>query len=79
MGLNAGTAVLTGGSSGIGLAIAEAYQRRGANVVVFGRKAEALRAAEEQPGEQALAVQGDATDRADLERLFATAGERFGP
>ena len=71
-------AVITGGSSGIGLATAEAYRREGANVVIFGRNPNSLGAAERQLGGSVLAVQGDVTDRADLEHLFETAADRFG-
>ena len=73
------TAVITGGTSGIGLAIADAYHQRGAKVVVFGRNVETVEAAEDRLGERALGVQGDVTSGADLERLFATAHEKFGP
>ncbi|MGI9613150.1 MAG: SDR family NAD(P)-dependent oxidoreductase [Acidimicrobiales bacterium] len=78
MGLDGKTAVITGGTSGIGLAIADAFRDRGANVVVFGRRAEALKAAEEQLGETALGIQGDVTNGDDLERLFATTSDRHG-
>ena len=72
------TAVITGGSSGIGLAIADAFQQEGANVVVSGRGVDGLRAAERRLGPRVLGVQGDVTNTADLEGLFATAGGRFG-
>jgi NAD(P)-dependent dehydrogenase (short-subunit alcohol dehydrogenase family) len=71
-------AVITGGSSGIGLAIADAYRREGANVVIFGRRPDALAAAEGLLNDSILTVQGDVTNRSDLERLFETAAERFG-
>ena len=71
-------AVITGGSSGIGLATAHAYRREGANVIIFGRNPNTLAAAEHQLGDSTLAVQGDVTDRADLERLFQTAADCFG-
>jgi NAD(P)-dependent dehydrogenase (short-subunit alcohol dehydrogenase family) len=72
------TAVVTGGNSGIGLAIAKAFAAEGANVVIFGRNAETLDAAAEQLGERAAAVEGDAARPADLVRLCDTAAERFG-
>jgi NAD(P)-dependent dehydrogenase (short-subunit alcohol dehydrogenase family) len=71
-------AVITGGSSGIGLAMADAYQREGASVVIFGRNPDTLATAQSQLGDSALAVEGNATDAADLERLFDAAAERFG-
>ena len=39
------TAVITGGNSGIGLAIAQAFQQEGASVVIFGRNKETLKEA----------------------------------
>lgn len=78
MGLDGKTAVITGGSSGIGLAIADAFQDQRADVVVFGRRAEALRTAEDQLGERVVGVQGDVTNGDDLKRLFATTSERHG-
>jgi NAD(P)-dependent dehydrogenase (short-subunit alcohol dehydrogenase family) len=71
-------AAITGGSSGIGLAMANAYRHEGANVVIFGRNSDTLAAAQHQLGDSALAVQGDVTNGADLERLFDTTAERFG-
>jgi NAD(P)-dependent dehydrogenase (short-subunit alcohol dehydrogenase family) len=78
MKLSEKVAVITGGSSGIGLAIADAYRLEGARVVVFGRNPDTLAAAQRQLGDSALTVQGNVTDAADLERLFATTAERFG-
>lgn len=72
------TAVVTGGNSGIGLAIARRFRDQGADVVIFGRNAETLAAAEKALGEGTLAVQGDAARAADLVRLCIAASERFG-
>lgn len=71
-------AVITGGSSGIGLAIAKAYIREGARVVIFGRSAETLAAAERELGDSVVAIQGDVTKPADLARLVDTTAERCG-
>ena len=71
-------AVVTGGSSGIGLAIADALRREGARVVIFGRNPDTLAAAESQLGDSVLAVRGSVTYLPDLERLFETSAERFG-
>ena len=70
--------VITGGSSGIGLAIAKRYQGEGAKVVVFGRNADTLSAAAAELGDNALAVEGDVTKTADLKRLYADTEKRFG-
>ena len=69
-------AVITGGSSGIGLAIAREFTAEGAQVAIFGRNEEALQKASAQLPE-ALTVQGDVTSNADLERLFHETVSRF--
>lgn len=71
-------AVITGGNSGIGLATAQAFIAEGAKVALFGRDAVTLERAAEALGPSAVAVQGDVTRREDLERLYATAVQRFG-
>lgn len=71
-------AVITGGNSGIGLAIAGAMGRHGADVAVFGRDPQTLAAARKQLGEATLAVQGDAARPEDLTRLCDEAAARFG-
>jgi NAD(P)-dependent dehydrogenase (short-subunit alcohol dehydrogenase family) len=61
------TVVVTGGSSGIGLATARAFARRGDDVVLVARGAERLGEAVRQCaalGGRALAVPGDVTDAA---------------
>ena len=75
LGARFGASCLAGG---IGLAVAEAFVRQGANVAISGRNADTLATAQEQLGERALAVPGDVTDHADLERLFESTTERFG-
>ncbi len=69
-------AVITGGTSGIGLASATTFAREGARVVVFARhESETARAAVGPRGELVL---GDVTRPLDLERLFAGTQTRFG-
>src|SRR4029453_5275429 len=73
--------VVTGASSGLGRAIARLAGERGAKVVVTARNEEALAncvAEVERSGSEALAVPGDITDRAVVERGVEAAGERFG-
>jgi NAD(P)-dependent dehydrogenase (short-subunit alcohol dehydrogenase family) len=64
-------AVITGGSSGIGLATAKRYVEEGAYVFVFGRRQEELDKAVQEIGRNVTAVRGDVTNLADLDRLFA--------
>lgn len=63
------TAVVTGGSSGIGLATAVLLADEGAHVVVTGRREAELAAAVERIGD-ATAVQGDIAEPADVARLY---------
>lgn len=78
MRLNNKVAVITGGSSGIGLSIAKRFHKEGAKVVIFGRKQEALDAAVAEVGAEVLAVQGDVSKLADLERLYAETVAKHG-
>lgn len=75
------TIVLTGASSGIGLATARAAAERGARLVLVSRNEEALRAlaAEcEERGGRAIAVPADVSRREDLERVAQAAVDAFG-
>lgn len=71
-------ALITGGSSGIGLATAERLIAEGATVYLTGRRQAELDAAVAQLGEQAIGVRGDIAVAADLDRIYATIGERHG-
>lgn len=66
------TAVITGGASGIGLAMAKRFVAEGAFVYLFGRRQDALDAAVRALGAQARGVRGDITSSDDLDRLFQT-------
>ena len=70
--------VITGASSGIGLATAEAAAAAGAKVVLAARSKQALDDIARRLGENALAVECDVSDRAQVERAAAAAVERFG-
>lgn len=64
-------AVVTGANSGIGLATARTFIEQGAErVYLTGRRAAELDAAARSLGERAVAVTGDVTSAADLDRLY---------
>ncbi len=65
-------AVVTGGSSGIGLATAKRFAAEGAHVFITGRRKKELDAAAAEIGRDATAVVGDVANLADLDRLFET-------
>ena len=65
-------AVITGGSSGIGLATAQRFVNEGARVFIMGRRRSELDKAKAMIGDGLSTVTGDVTINADLDRLFAT-------
>jgi NAD(P)-dependent dehydrogenase (short-subunit alcohol dehydrogenase family) len=64
-------ALVTGGSSGIGLATAKRFVEEGAYVFITGRRDEELSAAAKLIGKNVAGVHGDVSNLADLDRLFA--------
>jgi NAD(P)-dependent dehydrogenase (short-subunit alcohol dehydrogenase family) len=63
-------AVITGGSSGIGLATAQRFVQEGAYVFIFGRSQSEIDAAVRRIGKNVIGVQGDVSNLADLDRLY---------
>jgi NAD(P)-dependent dehydrogenase (short-subunit alcohol dehydrogenase family) len=63
-------AVITGGSTGIGLATARRFVAEGAHVFITGRRQAELDAAVKQIGDNVTAVRGDVSNLADLDRLY---------
>ena len=65
-------AVITGGSSGIGLATAQRFVDEGAHVFIMSRRRNELDKAKALIGDGLSTVAGDVTNSADLDKLFAT-------
>jgi sorbitol-6-phosphate 2-dehydrogenase len=75
-------AVITGAAQGLGAALAERLAKEGCDVALFDLKEEAVRKTAEAvaaaTGKKTIAVAGDITKEADVERLFAEAQRAFG-
>jgi NAD(P)-dependent dehydrogenase (short-subunit alcohol dehydrogenase family) len=71
-------AVITGGSSGIGLASAKRFVDEGAYVFISGRRQSELDKAKATIGRNVTSIQGDVANLADLDRLFATVAAEKG-
>jgi NAD(P)-dependent dehydrogenase (short-subunit alcohol dehydrogenase family) len=71
-------ALVTGGSTGIGLATAQQFVAEGAYVFITGRRQPELDAAVKTIGSNVTAVQADASSLADLDRLYAQIKEQKG-
>src|ERR1700744_4316747 len=67
---NSKVVVVTGGTSGIGLATAKAFAGEGAFVFITGRRQDALDAAVKAIGGRVTDVQGDMSRLADIDRLY---------
>lgn len=63
-------AVITGGTSGIGLATARAFAAEGAHVFITGRRADTLKAAAAEIGGNVTAIQADSSSNHDLDRVM---------
>ncbi len=66
------TAVITGGTTGIGLATAKRFVDEGAFVFITGRREAELETAVKELGDNAIGVQGDVSKQEDVDRLYAT-------
>jgi NAD(P)-dependent dehydrogenase (short-subunit alcohol dehydrogenase family) len=71
-------AVVTGGSSGIGLATAKRFVDEGANVVITGRREKELKEASTFIERNVTTVVGDVSRLEDLDRLYAVVKEKHG-
>ncbi len=71
-------ALITGGSSGLGLATAQRFVAEGAYVFITGRRQPELDSAVKQIGGNVAGIRSDVSNLADLDRLFATIKEQKG-
>jgi NAD(P)-dependent dehydrogenase (short-subunit alcohol dehydrogenase family) len=71
-------ALVTGGTSGIGLATAKLFVAEGAHVYVTGRRQERVDEAVKEIGKSGTGVQGDVARMADLDRLFTQIAQENG-
>lgn len=78
MRLQGKTALITGGTSGIGLATAELFMREGARVAITGRDAERLEQARMRLGDTVLTIQADVRSREDMQRMAREVSDAFG-
>ena len=71
-------AIVTGGNSGIGLATAKLFAAEGAEIIVTGRRKAELDAAVAEIGLGAVGIQGDVSNLAALDKLYAEVERTFG-
>ena len=69
------TAVITGGSTGIGFATAKRFIDEGAHVFITGRRQAELETAVKELGDDATGVQGDVSNPEDVDRLYAAVAD----
>ncbi len=76
--LSGKVALVTGATSGMGLETARLFAKEGAKVVITGRRQQELNEAAQLIGSAALAVPGDVSKMADLDRLFTVIKDKYG-
>jgi NAD(P)-dependent dehydrogenase (short-subunit alcohol dehydrogenase family) len=69
--LNGKIALVTGGNSGMGLETAKLFAEQGAKVIITGRRQKELDAAVKYIGKNVTGIQGDVSNLADLDKLYA--------
>jgi NAD(P)-dependent dehydrogenase (short-subunit alcohol dehydrogenase family) len=72
------TALITGGTTGIGFATAKLFISEGARVILTGRNVATIEAAQAELGQNAIVVRSDATSFPDMDALAAKVKETFG-
>ncbi|KAB8188488.1 SDR family oxidoreductase [Nonomuraea phyllanthi] len=76
--MSARTALITGGTSGIGRAAARALHDRGYRVAVTGRRQESVERAREELPDDVLVLRSDAGSLSDIDKVVSDIGEHFG-
>src|SRR5438874_1250314 len=79
--LHGQTVLITGGSRGLGLALAEHFARRGCNIIICARNQHELVRARQQIerlGAEVVAVACDVSKQAEVEHLVSVARQHFG-
>ena len=76
--LSGKTALVTGGSAGIGLGIAKRFAKESARVFIIGRRPAELDKAVTAIGDRAGAIRGDVSKLADLDRIYAAIKDKAG-
>ncbi|WP_260478956.1 SDR family oxidoreductase [Kibdelosporangium aridum] len=76
--MSARTALITGGTSGIGKATAEVLHKRGYRVAVTGQRLESVARAREELPEEVLVLQADARSLTATDEVISEVGARFG-
>ncbi|GLU51503.1 SDR family oxidoreductase [Dyadobacter frigoris] len=71
-------AVITGGNSGIGFGIAEAFRKEGAVGAITGRNEATLDLSADALGTNFIGIKGDVTSMNDLENIFKKTADKFG-
>jgi NAD(P)-dependent dehydrogenase (short-subunit alcohol dehydrogenase family) len=72
------TALITGGTTGIGVATAKLFLNEGARVIVTGRNPATIKAAQAELGNNAIVVPSDATSLPEMDALAKKVKETFG-
>jgi NAD(P)-dependent dehydrogenase (short-subunit alcohol dehydrogenase family) len=76
--LSGKTALITGGTSGIGLTTARLFKQEGARLAVTGRREAGLRATQADLGKDCLVLASDAGSLKDIDNLLAQVKDRYG-